>query len=63
MQRGQGLSNNAEEDPKIQWLKAVGNYKLHGRFSQEGSDEKLIAVAATAHPCGARIHFYTHVGK
>ena len=56
MQRGHGLSNNAEGDSKIQWLKAVGTYKLHGRFSQEGSDEKLIAVAATAHPCAARIH-------
>lgn len=63
MQRGHGLRNNTAGDPKIQWLKAVGNYKLHGRFSQEGRDEKLIAVAATAHPCAARIHLYTHVGK
>lgn len=41
MQKGHGLSNNAAGDPKIQWLKAVGDYKLHSRFSQEGSDEKL----------------------
>lgn len=63
MQKGHGLSNNAAGDPKIQWLNwAVGDYKLHSRFSQEGAMRSSVK-AATAHPCAARIHLYTHVGK